>query len=424
MKKILISLSIIATVAAVVVGGTMALFNDMETSTGNIFTAGSIDLKVDHLAQTYNGDDCETCSLILYSGDGGAQVTAGVNTVITSFPYPALLVTPTTITTQYWITHPTAKWIWATDPTLAGDAGINGAVTYTFEDKFNWWGGAVSVDLLMNVAADNQYQILLNGTSIASGLGSAQYTTLDPIAEGTFLAAVQSGENTLTFIVTNLSQTNPAYNTPLNNPGGLLYYLKVERDSEDCNANSAFLQNCTLFGEKDLATGDHFWMFDDVKPGDYGTNLISLHVSSNDAFACLITNNINDQENDIVDPETAAGDLPNVGNQSGYGELSPFIKAFAWYDDGDGVYEGETVISGPNVPLSTAIGTITLPTSSTKNIGVAWCAGTQTVVGNVISCNGASMGDIAQTDSFTADVTAYAVQQRNNGDFNCARLIQ
>ena len=47
MKKILISLSIIAVVSAAVVGITTAYYSDVETSTGNTLTAGSIDLKID-----------------------------------------------------------------------------------------------------------------------------------------------------------------------------------------------------------------------------------------------------------------------------------------------------------------------------------------------------------------------------------------
>lgn len=47
MKKILISLSIIAAAAAVVIGATTAYFSDTETSTGNTFTAGVIDISVD-----------------------------------------------------------------------------------------------------------------------------------------------------------------------------------------------------------------------------------------------------------------------------------------------------------------------------------------------------------------------------------------
>lgn len=47
MKKILVSVSIIAAVAAVVIGVTTAFFSDTETSTGNTLTAGVIDIVVD-----------------------------------------------------------------------------------------------------------------------------------------------------------------------------------------------------------------------------------------------------------------------------------------------------------------------------------------------------------------------------------------
>ena len=48
MKKILISLAIIAAISAILVGATTAFFSDTETSTGNTFTAGAIDLKIDN----------------------------------------------------------------------------------------------------------------------------------------------------------------------------------------------------------------------------------------------------------------------------------------------------------------------------------------------------------------------------------------
>lgn len=57
MRKILISLAIIAAVGAIVVKGTTAFFSDTETSTGNTFTAGAIDLKIDSQAH-YNGMIC------------------------------------------------------------------------------------------------------------------------------------------------------------------------------------------------------------------------------------------------------------------------------------------------------------------------------------------------------------------------------
>jgi len=59
MKKILVSVSIIAAVAAVVVGATTAFFSDTETSVGNTFTAGAIDLTIDSHA-TYNGQSWAT----------------------------------------------------------------------------------------------------------------------------------------------------------------------------------------------------------------------------------------------------------------------------------------------------------------------------------------------------------------------------
>jgi len=57
-KKLILSLSIIGLVAAIVVGGTIAYFSDTETSTGNTFTAGAIDLKIDSECHYYqNGED-------------------------------------------------------------------------------------------------------------------------------------------------------------------------------------------------------------------------------------------------------------------------------------------------------------------------------------------------------------------------------
>ena len=47
-KQIIISLSIIAIIAAVAVGGTVAYFSDTETSVGNTFTAGTIDISINN----------------------------------------------------------------------------------------------------------------------------------------------------------------------------------------------------------------------------------------------------------------------------------------------------------------------------------------------------------------------------------------
>jgi hypothetical protein len=126
--------------------------------------------------------------------------------------------------------------------------------------------------------------------------------------------------------------------TPTSNPAGLIYKFSI-----DGNCGDAYFQNhCELWQSTDLDGSQQFFSFDDIKPDDWGTNLISLHVTSNDAYICLIPNNLEDEENSIVDPETEAGDLPNQGNLPGYGELSDEIEFFGWDDDGDGIYEDAT----------------------------------------------------------------------------------
>ena len=74
MKKVIFSLSVMAAVAAVVVGATTAFFSDTETSTGNTFTAGSIDLKVDSACHYYNivGNNEQTGEPI-YGNDLGCE---------------------------------------------------------------------------------------------------------------------------------------------------------------------------------------------------------------------------------------------------------------------------------------------------------------------------------------------------------------
>lgn len=57
-RKVLLSAVVIAFVTSLVFVGTNAFFNDTEASTGNTFTAGEIDLKIDS-EQHYNGNVCE-----------------------------------------------------------------------------------------------------------------------------------------------------------------------------------------------------------------------------------------------------------------------------------------------------------------------------------------------------------------------------
>jgi len=418
MKKIIVSLGIVGVVAVVVIGGTIAYFNDTETSTGNIFTAGSIDLTVDHLAQTYNGADCKTCSVEIKS-DTTNEVVGTVNgSDPVSFPHNAIPVTATWVTDAYWTNAiPGAIWVWSTDPVTQHD--VDNTVTYSFEKDFVWHGPVAGASMTLEVAADNNYVVYLNGTQIAIDNSGGNSASVDNIPSANISPYILQGANTLRIDVTNLAQPQlPA----VNNPGGLLYSLIINGDCE----GDYFKTHCTLFGEKNLEAGDYFFNFEDIKPGDYGTNLISLHVDDNDAYTCLIVHDGDDQENIILDPETEYGDLPGVGNPAGDGELSNYLNIFAWEDiDADGMYEpiGETpiyegLIQTQLIPLALAGG------GPTEYIGLAWCAGDISADHStgVITCDGNGMKDDAQSDSFTAKVTAYAEQQRNNSGFDCANV--
>ncbi|MBL8158582.1 hypothetical protein JNK62_03565 [bacterium] len=370
-----------------IVNGTSAFFSDTETSQGNTFTAGAIDLKVDHTLQTYNGN------LV----GGSLTIVSDTQTTVNGDPAIALAFVHPGWTATGEI--PGATWIWGTQ----GPTDPTTDESFTFTRTFNWSGPATTATL--QVAADNYYDVDLNGQDVGAELAdennfqAGTYDTYD------VLTKLVPGVNTLTFVVTNKGV--PGSNGQ-SNPAGLLFKLVIDGPA-------------TTWTEKDLASGDVFWNFNDVKPGDSGTNVISLHVYDNDAYACLMATNVEDNENSNIEPEQSAGDTDTPE-----GELSPFLKLFVWNDGlaGDGVYTpGETIVYGPDQPLSgfSTAQKLALQATTTQYIGAAWCFGEQNVDGGgVITCDGSADGyNVAQTDSVVADLEFLAVQQRNNASFQC-----
>jgi len=191
---------------------------------------------------------------------------------------------------------------------------------------------------------------------------------------------------------------------------------------------------------KDLS-GDKFFSFADIKPGDRGENTVSIHILNNDAWMCAKINNVNNNDNGCTEPEDAAGDKTCGVNE---GELSTNLHFLVWADtDCDNVWDsGEIPLtegdatpflgSGKVYPIrdnSTGTGIpvpgCTDPNTCRQCIGVYWCAGSISHTENsgqpyTISCSGNSMGDNCQTDSLSADVTFYVVQARNNNNFVCS----
>lgn len=178
---------------------------------------------------------------------------------------------------------------------------------------------------------------------------------------------------------------------------------------------------------KNLVPGsDKFFNFGDVKPGDTGEDTISLHVNQN-AWVCLDFNNLQNQENGINEPESHVDATPNSG------ELAGGMEFFAWRDDGDNVFEvGEVPIFGTgaqsaSVVLNNKKYTIAdsasaspITASTTAYIGITWCAGNLGVnlATAAISCDGTALGNAAQTDSMSVDISFRAVTT-DQTDFRC-----
>ncbi len=195
-----------------------------------------------------------------------------------------------------------------------------------------------------------------------------------------------------------------------------------------------------------------FWNFTDVKPGDNGENTISLHVDNNDAYACIdvaITKNDDVTCNDPENAAEGAGICNTDGLPDFDGELAQNLTFFAWSDwgatlgfQGDDTGEGDNiwqanepklfsntsgpasdVLDGESYTLADSV-TGPLVGNSTSFIGLAWCAGTidATTPGTIL-CNGATMGNEAQTDSMVANVAFRVEQARNNPNFTCVPRV-
>lgn len=401
MWKIYKSLFTILVVSVAAAGVSYAYFSDVETSSGNTFAAGAIDLKIDHTKQTYNDIDCKTCSVSIVS-DTDNLVIAEDGVAIT--PHDAFLAP----TAGDWTTLAGANWIWGT----AGHPADDDRTEYTFENTFTWYGPVQDVTLDLTLTGDDNYQVFVNGQFVG---GENTGTVWQNIYSYTnFASALVQGQNKITFVVKN-SKGSWA---------GLLYKLTIDGQCGD----NYFRTHCSLWDEKNLGVGDTFFNFDDVKPGDRGVNVISLHPDSNDAWACLNTANEQDLENTNITPEQDAGDTSSPA-----GELSHFLKVFAWWDtNANGVFDsGEGVIGTTDfgtlgtLPLAdVTTGGGALPGGQVKHLGLFWCAGTliPPVAGNPFSCDGSNMGNTAQTDSYSTDVKFYAIQQRGNAQFTCSSL--
>ena len=172
---------------------------------------------------------------------------------------------------------------------------------------------------------------------------------------------------------------------------------------------------------------DKFFNFDDVKPGDFGCNVISMHVQKTDAWMCLDFKNLEESENGVNEPES------HEDNTEG-ADLADGTEFFGWIDDGDGKYEppNEKALFGTSTQAASDVlddKTYVIGDSkkggackvnTTRYVGMCWCAGNLVVNQNgTMSCDASTLGNEAQTDSFTLDVSIRAEPVTQKPKFIC-----
>ncbi len=226
--------------------------------------------------------------------------------------------------------------------------------------------------------------------------------------------------------------------------------LKIDNESYVTNDDGVLVYSPTTSWALSSLQGKLFFNFLDLKPGDIGEDTISLHVSSNKAWACMKIKVTSTPENGRNEPELLADSTGNTND----GELQKYLYFIFWADDGDNVYEkgerifkkgyAKDIFDGKNWTLADSSGNIwssykndpVLP-ATVKYIGKAWCFGNLNLApvnqdgkgkignngplqrGSGITCTGKYISNIAQSDGIKADVSFYVEQSRSNSDFLC-----
>ena len=405
MKRILLSLgSLVVMGSVLVIGSTGAFFSDSQTSAGNIFTAGSISLTIDHSLSSYNG----------VAQGGELDVVSDPTATFTGADSAGNAVALTFIHPAWTASIPGATWIWGHDGPSNPEVTQTDAFTKTFT-----WNGPIST-VTLDVAADNFFSVSVNGILVGNDGGSDNNFTSGTQKHFVVPAAdINQGANSI--VVTGTNEATPSDPNPQDNPAGVLFKLAIV-------GSQTWINPIHLDGQT-------FWTFGDVKPGDTGYDVISVHDPANDAWTCLEINNVQNNENTLTPVEIAAGDTTPGAGGIGGGELGGYLHLFLWHDlNADGTYNPPTETAITPTPITFANGsTIALHDSTTggpelsgqtDEIGSVWCAGTLTVnnTTGAITCDGSTVGNDAQTDSTSADLTFYATQARNQPNFTCASI--
>ncbi len=302
----------------------------------------------------------EVCDSQILVSEGGEDDTVAVST-----PYH----------TSWAASIDGAEWVWSEDPI---DNAVD-EVTETFTRTFTISG--IPADGELEIAADNEYKVYLNGSPLFVDLNEDNYSSSDT---HTILAAdLVEGVNTIEFEVKNWAMSE---GTPASNPGGLMYKLTIpcgEDDEEEVPvcvegnliANGAF--------ESPVATEGGWDIYDS------GTGGLGWAVAWNGSFEGA--------------PEIAKLELHN-----GVGGWLPYEESqYAELDTDWGVSDGEQA----SVIISQDIDTVP---GVTYNVSYAFSARPDTGAGeNILDLlvNGSpvqTMGPVAGVSNTSWDTDTYS----------------
>lgn len=455
-KRVWYGLGTIAVVAIAAVSATNAFFNDTEKSTGNTFAAGGIDLKVGNTSR-YNGLICADGMWVNHCAASGDNLLLNGD-----FEQPVVA------TAQKWDIFPSGTvglgWIvdWESTQTTYNNVarpapalqelqrGVNGWLPQNgnqyAELDSDWDGPTGSLNgepaltkIYQNTATTpgTKYELRYH-FSPRPGTGTADNTLkvrIDGTQVASHTATGASNNNWIMYtkeFVATAATTRIEFAAAGTANGFGVFLDNVSLRTMKCDSTSKLEgQACDgTWTMTDLGPTHKFFNFADIKPGDWGEVTASLQVTDNDAYACAIINNMHNDDLGLTEPEKADGDTTDGPDN---GELAQQINFFAWADDGDNVWKAGEIPLFKNLqgPASDVLNNVAYPlftpqtgvmeATTIKYVGLQWCFGTMTVdaTANTIACDGSQVGNAAQTDKLSADISFYVEQSRNNQSFVC-----
>ncbi|QQS38533.1 hypothetical protein IPM62_04070 [Candidatus Woesebacteria bacterium] len=197
----------------------------------------------------------------------------------------------------------------------------------------------------------------------------------------------------------------------------------------ECTYNGQASTECGTWDSTNLAL-EKLFNFSDIKPGDYGENTINLRVEDNPSWLCMAIVSTSNDDTSSTEPELQElGETQEDAANLWDGELRQNMTFHVWADvcdlfpavPGDNIYK-EDCDENITENVNNESATFALA-DSTSNIFTGISG--QSLNGNESYYLGfgwslpSDVGNIAQTDSFTANISFYAEQERNNASFIC-----